>query len=241
MRSPLFCLTLLVVTGCAVGQDRDTLHGPLATFDDLRPAPAVIDGPAAILFWLSSADTLPAPAWSQAGQSLAASLDELRDVLEGHRVAVGGTNRPKLVVASGHGPNRTIMLEGLDYPWGVVLFDPPYPEQILTGPMDQGELADLAWDYFQLDEAAGGARIASYGWGERPRRDHHKYAGRPAATMPRPAAVWPTGWENTLLTTKAAAERTKSAGVKGYPGIRNGRGASGSRRRKTNRLTPPSP
>jgi hypothetical protein len=78
MRPPLLSLALLVVTGCVMGQDPGTLRGPLATFDELRPAPAVIDGPTAILFWLASADTLPAPAWSDAGHSLASSLVELR-------------------------------------------------------------------------------------------------------------------------------------------------------------------
>ena len=242
MRLATLALGLLGAVGCSHRDGPAALRGPLAVFEDLRPAPRVITGPAVVLFWLSTADTLPGPAWSEGGHSLQASLAELRDVLEGHPVVVGGTNRKQLEVASGHGPTRTVMLAGLDYPWGVVLFDPPYPEQILTGPMDDGELADLAWDYFQLGAEVTGARIAGYGWGAaRLRRAHHQYGGSPAATIPSPATVCPMGCEKMLLSTNAAADRTKRAGVTGYPGIRNGRGASGSRRRKTNRLAPPSP
>jgi len=217
MRPPLLGLALLTLTGCASRPEAGRLSGPLATIDRLPPAPEAIAGPTAVLFWLRSADTLQGESWTAGGHSLRASLAELRDVLEGYSVAVTGTNRKKLVVASGQGPTRTVMLEGLDYPWGVVLLDPPYPEQILTGPLDEGELADLAWHYFQLDDGgASRARIAAYGWGAwRPRRDHHQYTGSPAATIPSPATVCPTGCENTLFTTKAAAERTKSAGVKG--------------------------
>jgi hypothetical protein len=175
MRLTTLGLFLLGAASCSHRDGAATLSGPLAVFPDLRPAPSVITGPTVVLFWLPSADTLPGPIWTEGGHSLQASLAELRDVLEGHPVVVGGTNRKRLAVASGHGPGRTVMLEGLDYPWGVVLFDPPYPEQILTGPMDEGELADLAWDYFQLGSDVTGARFAGYGWGAvRPRRAHHQ-------------------------------------------------------------------
>src|SRR5207244_6515680 len=66
-------------------------------------------------------------------------------------------------------------------------------------------------------------------------RRHAKYTGTPVATIPRPISAC-TGRATTVFNTIAVAAAMNSAGVTGYPGTRNGRGASGRRRRSTNTL-----
>src|SRR2546429_5734051 len=70
------------------------------------------------------------------------------------------------------------------------------------------------------------------------RRRHHfhaQYAGTPVATIPSPINAC-TGRATTVFTTIATAAATNNAGVMGYAGTRNGRGASGRRRRSTKTL-----
>src|SRR6266480_6641766 len=71
-------------------------------------------------------------------------------------------------------------------------------------------------------------------------RLHTKYTGTPVATMLRPIRAW-TGRATMVFPTIAAAAAMNSAGVTGYPGTRNGRGASGRRRRSTKTLAAASP
>src|SRR5438128_748426 len=72
------------------------------------------------------------------------------------------------------------------------------------------------------------------------RRRQKKYAGTPVATTTRPTAARP-GCVTIAFTTIAADASTNSAGVRGYPGTRNGRSASGSLRRSGNTAAAPSP
>src|SRR2546430_14707989 len=67
------------------------------------------------------------------------------------------------------------------------------------------------------------------------RRRHHchaQYAGAPVATIASPISAC-TGRATTVLTTIATAAAMNNAGGMGYAGTRNGRGASGRRRRNT--------
>ena len=61
----------------------------------------------------------------------------------------------------------------------------------------------------------------------------HQYTGTPPAISATPAAEVP-GLRHNSFTTITAHAATKIAGAQGYPQARNGRGASGSRRRSTN-------
>lgn len=62
-----------------------------------------------------------------------------------------------------------------------------------------------------------------------------KYVGTPVATIPSPIKAC-TGRATTVFRTMATAATMNRAGVTGYPGTRNGRAASGRRRRNTNTL-----
>ena len=45
---------------------------------------------------------------------------------------------------------RTVLLSGLDYPFGYLLVDPGGPERILTGVYEDAELLDELRAYFDL-------------------------------------------------------------------------------------------
>ena len=206
----------LALSACD-GPDRRGLAGPLADVSELAVMPRLLTRPTAIVFWLPAADTLVGEARTGADDQVRQAASELGELLRSYDIPVVGTNSARVYVAAPDAPRRTVMLEGLDYPYGVVLVDPGYPEQIITGPSDQGELHDLAWDYFLLDEGAGGdARTAVYEGLCRFRAAFHAtYAGMPRLTSPSPSNVRVTGCDTMALPTIAAADRTKRAGVTG--------------------------
>ena len=205
-----------LLTGCN-GPHRRGLTGPLAEVSAVATMPHVVTGPSAIVFWLPAADTLVGEARAGAADQVRQAVRELGELLGDYGIPVVGTNAGRVYVAAPDTPRRTVMLEGLDYPYGVVLVDPGYPEQIITGPSDQGELHDLAWDYFLLDEGVrGDARTAAYEGLCRFRAAFHAmYAGMPRLTSPSPSNVRVTGCDTMALPTIAAADRTKRAGVTG--------------------------
>lgn len=204
---------LTVAAACTV-QPGPSPGGPVGEIAGLARAPRVFTGPAAVLFWLPAADTLSPDERETAARGLTESAATLTDLLAAYGISVVGVSAPQVYVQAPGAPRRTVMLQGLDYPWGLVLVDPGYPEQILTGPVDPGELEDLAWDYFLLEEGVTGPeRTAS---GQDPaRRCQNQYAGNPRATTPSPMTVWRSGWLTMVFSTMAAADRMKRAGVHG--------------------------
>jgi hypothetical protein len=101
-----------------------------------------------VVFWLPASDTL-------ASADGADMLDDFRYYtsaaapwFEDQGIPVVTTNADTIVVEAEGAPRRIIMLSGLDYPFGYVLVDPGYPEEILTGVMTDDELVDEADGYF---------------------------------------------------------------------------------------------
>lgn len=210
-RSPLLPLVALLLSACHGGGG--AAPGPLADWPEVGATPGPITEPTAVLFWLPRTDTLSPEERQSAVQGITMAAEVLRSLLGAYGIAVTGESTTTIRIAISGGPERTVMLEGLDYPWGVVFVDPGYPEQILTGPVDAADLEDLAWDYFLLEEGTRGPARAAVQAARRFRQN--QYAGSPAATTPRPMAVSRGGWLAIVLRTMAAAERTKRAGVQG--------------------------
>jgi len=188
--------------------------GPLGEIAGLAPAPRLITAPTAVLFWLPAGDTLSVEERTAAFEGLTESAATLRNLLGAYGIPVTGVSTEQVYVQAAGAPRRTVMLGGLDYPWGLVLVDPGYPEQILTGPVEAGELEELAWDYFLLEDGVvGPERSAGAQLPDRCRQN--QYAGSPSATTPRPITVWRSGWLTMVLRTIAAADRMNSNGVQG--------------------------
>ncbi len=141
-------LAVLVAAGCDTGP---RLAAPLAGIGGVHSAPRVVTGRAVVLFWLSSADTLSADSAAVAMEELRATASDLGEVLGRYDVALLATSSSQLIIGGPGRPRRPLSLDGLDYPWGVVLVDPGFPEQIITGPVDAEALEDLVWTYFDLE------------------------------------------------------------------------------------------
>jgi hypothetical protein len=247
----LLICALSLGLGCG---SSERLSFPLADLPGVHSAPDVITRQAAVLFWLETADTLRPDSTSDAIQHLQLLADGLGRLLEEAGIPLLATNSARIYIGGDGRPRRSVTLVGLDYPWGVILVDPGYPEQIITGPVDSEDVEDLAWSYFELDDAprhdrprrialepsrSKAARIIQ----DRSRAAdfQRKYAGIPDATTPTPRMVCIGGCVNKALSTMAAALNTNSSGVSGYPGTRKGRGQSARVFRNTKTLAPASP
>jgi hypothetical protein len=115
-----------------------------------RPA-LVVRKATVVAFWLPGADTLDEGDASDALEDLRAGSGHLAGYLKDQEIVVVGSVSDSIWVEAANGPRRLVMLVGLDYPYGYVLIDPGYPEQIITGESSDEELQDAADDYFGLD------------------------------------------------------------------------------------------
>jgi hypothetical protein len=185
MRSLL--LLGLLLAGC---HSEPELGPPLSDLAGVYSAPKLVNRPAAVLFWLETADTLPADSTSDAIEHLRLLAEGLGRVLAGSNIPVLATHASRILIGGKGRPRRAVTLSGLDYPWGVMLVDPGYPEQIITGPVDSEDVEDLAWSYFELEHV-------------QPNRDQRRIAGRQKGTgetgfprvgfplpLPSPASPW---------------------------------------------------
>lgn len=125
---------------------------PRDSADSVLLAPRVVTGPAVIVFWLRTADTLSAEDQSSALDDMTYYTEQIVPVLERERIALLPTNADTVYVALPNGRRRTILLTGLDYPFGYVIVEPGGTEQILTGVYADDELLDEIRAYFDLQE-----------------------------------------------------------------------------------------
>jgi hypothetical protein len=105
-----------------------------------------------IAFTLAAADTLTGDGAAEKLREFEAYTDLVFPMLEEQGIAVRSTHGDSLVVLLENGPTRTIMLRGLDYPYGYVLVEPGFAEMILTGVVTDEELLEEASFYFGLDD-----------------------------------------------------------------------------------------
>lgn len=115
----------------------------------------VIQGATVVAFTLKAADTLTEDA-AEKLREFQAYTELVFPILEEQGIAVRSTHSDTLVVVMENGPARTIMLRGLDFPYGYVLVEPGFAETILTGVVTDDELLEEASYYFGLDRDAEG-------------------------------------------------------------------------------------
>jgi len=142
-----------LLAGCRSSSHTQAEPGP--SRPAAHPAPPVVVREATVVaFWLPASDTLGA----SDGADL---LDDFRYYtraaapwFDERGIALVTTNSDTIVVEAEGAPRRVIMLTGLDYPFGYVLVEPGYAEEILTGVVTDEDLLDEADAYFGSDEAA---------------------------------------------------------------------------------------
>jgi hypothetical protein len=127
----------------------------------ITAAPDVITLPSAVVFWLKDVDTLEADSAVAAVHDVTSQAQDLVDLVSDTDVQVYFTTESRIYVRAQLAPRRIVTLNGLDYPWGVVLVEPGYAEQIITGPVAPIDLRDLVYEYFGFENVRPQGPIAS--------------------------------------------------------------------------------
>lgn len=130
-----------------------------------RPA-IVVRKATVVAFWLPTADSLDETDATDALEDLRSTSGRLAGYLKDQEISVVGTVSDSIWIELPTGPRRLVTLVGLDYPYGYVLIDPGYPEQILTGDSTDEELENAADDYFGLDGEEPGRDRVQVRWRE---------------------------------------------------------------------------
>ncbi|HEX4601307.1 MAG TPA: hypothetical protein VH116_07930 [Gemmatimonadales bacterium] len=120
--------------------------------------PRVIAQPTVVLFWLRAADTLHADDQAETVDDLTYYTEQVAPALEANGIRLLATNADTVYVTLPHNQRRTVLLSGLDYPFGYLFVDPGGPERILTGVYADDELMDELRAYFDLPEDTTTAR-----------------------------------------------------------------------------------
>lgn len=125
---------------------------PRDSADSVLLAPRVVRGPTVLVFWLPAADSFAADDQAAALDDLTYYTDRIAPVLERYGITLLPTNADTVYVALPNNKQRTILLAGLDYPFGYVIVEPGGAERILAGIYADDELLDEVRAYFDLPD-----------------------------------------------------------------------------------------
>jgi hypothetical protein len=125
---------------------------PRDSSDSALVVPRVITAPSVVLFWLRAADTLSSDDQADTFDDLKYYTAQVAPALAASGIQLVATNAETVYVALPNATRRTILLSGLDYPYGYLLIDPGGPERILTGVYEDGDLMDELRAYFDLPD-----------------------------------------------------------------------------------------
>ncbi len=162
MRSATLLVGIALFAGCrgrsqndaVTTRNVDTLslaeNSPGDSTDSALRTPRVITGPTVVVFWLAAADSFSADDQAQALDDLNNTTESVAPTLQRHHVTLLPTNAETIYVALPNRQRRTIVLSGIDYPFGYVLIEPGTAERILAGVYDEDELLDEVEAYFDL-------------------------------------------------------------------------------------------
>jgi hypothetical protein len=167
-------LTALALASCqgrnaAVARARDDTLSfagiqPRDSADSVLLTPRVVNGPTVVVFWLPAADTIPAPDQASALDDMTYYTDRVAETLRRHEIQLVPTNAETVYVALPNGGRQSILLSGMDYPFGYLLIAPGEPERILAGVYADDELLDELEAYFDFtvdDSASAKPRITT--------------------------------------------------------------------------------
>ena len=156
----------IAALGCAAPGGTARQRAREASADRLRRShAAVVREPTVVAFWLPDADTLPADERKAVRSEFQSYTAAVAPFLEAHDIRLVSTTEDTLLIESQAKIRRLVMLHGLDYPFGYVVVEPGYAEEILTGIYSDVELIDEVRDYFDLDEDTTSVRATRAGAG----------------------------------------------------------------------------
>jgi hypothetical protein len=131
---------------------------PRDSADSVLLTPRVVTGPTVLVFWLPAADSFAADDQAAALDDMTYYTDRVAPILERYGIKLLPTNADTVYVALPNRRQRTILLSGLDYPFGYVIVEPGGTERILTGVYADDELLDEVRTYFDLPDDTSAAR-----------------------------------------------------------------------------------
>ncbi len=165
-----FALALTCVVACSGGR-RAALDTPATdsldlgagltprdSADSVLLAPRVVTEPTVLVFWLPAADSFPADDQAAALDDMTYYTGQVAPVLERYGIKLLPTNAETVYVTLPNHKQRTILLSGLDYPFGYVIVEPGGTERILAGIYADDELLDEVRTYFDLPDDSTSAR-----------------------------------------------------------------------------------
>lgn len=126
--------------------------------DSALVVPRVVSTPSVVLFWLRGADTLSSDERADTFDDLRYYTSQVAPALEANDIRLLATKADTVYIALPHAQRRTILLSGLDYPYGYLLVDPGGPERILTGVYADDDLMDELRAYFDLPDDSTSAQ-----------------------------------------------------------------------------------
>ncbi len=157
----LRCLALLALLSCST---RAAPPAAPARSTALTGQIPVVTAATVIAFWLPAVDTLSEADRSAARADLEASSEMIAAYLSDTDIGLIATLKDTVVVQLASGLRRTLMLTGLDFPYGFVLVEPGFPEEYWTGSTGDEDLRAAIDDYFGLEDTTSDTprhRIAS--------------------------------------------------------------------------------
>jgi hypothetical protein len=131
---------------------------PRDSADSVLLTPRVVTGPTVLVFWLPAADSFAADDQAAALDDMTYYTDRIAPVLERYGIKLLPTNADTIYVALPNNKQRSILLSGLDYPFGYLIVEPGGTERILTGVYADDELLDEVRAYFDLPDDTTAAR-----------------------------------------------------------------------------------
>lgn len=155
-------LALALVVACKERRDASDAPGDsldLSTFADLgsgdsgraaADTPVVVTRASVIVFWLPAADTLHPDEAAAAFDELSTATEAIAPELAAYEIPLYATHADTVYVELPNRRRRSILLSGLEFPFGYLFVEPGGVERILTGVYAEDELLEEVRAYFDL-------------------------------------------------------------------------------------------
>lgn len=122
--------------------------------DSALHTPRLVTRPTVIVFWLAAGDTLHPDDASTAYQDLTEVTEAIVPLLAAFDIALEPTNADTVFVEMPNRRRRSVLLTGLELPFGYLLVEPGGVERVLPGVYGEEELLEEIRVYFDLPEGA---------------------------------------------------------------------------------------
>jgi hypothetical protein len=121
------------------------------TRDSALIMPRLVTRPSVVVFWLAAGDTLHPDDAAAALDDLNYYTEQIGPDLERWGIALLPTNSDTLHIALPNDKRRSVLLTGLEFPFGYVIAEPGGVERILPGVYATEELLEEVRVYFDIE------------------------------------------------------------------------------------------